>query len=306
MEREKIVKFLDLLKENRDKHTKLTEALEEFSGDCIYIPDMSPEVEAAIDILWEEVFQDTSFDGCNWLEWHMFENDFGKEEKSAYMDDVEYKITSNEDMADFLIERQEYCENDATKETESSDKEEIVDLLKNLCKTIDEKVLTDKNKKAVKNVVNDVANIASKAANKVYTEIKDQWEDFNRNAYEERTIKFDAIKIYNFCHGANFSKSRVEASIDADDNIIMSKSSNGGRCVIVVTNCNDNDAIGDYMETYHPNALTKICILVSDNKDDKLAIRKFFDSVINFKETYSSKQEYQNELERLGKLVNCW
>ena len=38
-----------------------------------------------------------------WIEWFIFENDFGNKKMSCFIDKIEYNITNSEEMYDFLI-----------------------------------------------------------------------------------------------------------------------------------------------------------------------------------------------------------
>ena len=50
-------------------------------------------------------FEEDVFNKKNdtWIEWFVYENDFGKQKMSCFIDNVKYKITNAEEMYNFLI-----------------------------------------------------------------------------------------------------------------------------------------------------------------------------------------------------------
>lgn len=109
MDKKDIVKFLDLIESAKEKTYLFEKSIENYTGDRFYVPAILPEIEDAINILWSYVFKEdsckdgSSSDNMTWLEWHMYENNFGKNKLSAFLDNKRYIISSNEKMASFLL-----------------------------------------------------------------------------------------------------------------------------------------------------------------------------------------------------------
>ena len=106
MNKEKIIKLLQLVKKNYENRHNAEKVLQNLGWEVNYIPEFSEEIAQVINMLWCEVFYDSKKNEYDesWLDWWCYECFFGQEKLSVWISDKEYVITDENSFADFLVD----------------------------------------------------------------------------------------------------------------------------------------------------------------------------------------------------------
>lgn len=101
---EEFEEIIELMKQQEDKDTKFSEFMETYL-DGNFVPMMSESSHYANMKLLSYIFNDRDsglYEGT-WMDWFVYENDFGRNSFPACIDEVEYVISNAKDMYEFLI-----------------------------------------------------------------------------------------------------------------------------------------------------------------------------------------------------------
>lgn len=125
MDKKEILKLLSLFKKSAEKEEKLIAAMGEFGLDVYGDFSATSEIEDAISIMWKELFLEEDCEDGTWLDYWRYDCNFGaNKDMKAWIGDKEYKLESDEDFADLLIDwvkyRKEEIEKKKAKTKESN------------------------------------------------------------------------------------------------------------------------------------------------------------------------------------------
>lgn len=113
IKKEFILKLLSIIDKQWKKDEEFCKAVEGYFTDSTLISNQNNDIMSAIDYMWEVLVEkhdpekkSESFQ--TWLDWYLFEVKMFGNESSAYIGEKEYKIKSDEDFADFILDWIEY------------------------------------------------------------------------------------------------------------------------------------------------------------------------------------------------------
>ena len=93
-------KILELVEKQIKTEGKLANDLQKyFNGH--FVSEISVSIETAFTVLFAATLEGEVSDSP-WIHWHVWDNEFGKKKLSAFIEEQEYIITSNEDFYEFL------------------------------------------------------------------------------------------------------------------------------------------------------------------------------------------------------------
>ena len=99
------INIISLLQQQYDKDIKFADFMELYlDGRCVPILSDFATLAAmkSLTLLTEDLKLNKSED--SWVDWFAYETDFGKDPKSAFLDEKEYVISSPDEMYEFLVE----------------------------------------------------------------------------------------------------------------------------------------------------------------------------------------------------------
>ena len=103
--KEEFIEVIDLLKKQYEKDYSFADFMEKYlDGRCV--PMMSEYNGSAVIKLLSYIFDDRipNESDLTWIEWFIYENDWGNKKLSAHFNNNPYIISSADDMYDFLVD----------------------------------------------------------------------------------------------------------------------------------------------------------------------------------------------------------
>jgi hypothetical protein len=102
--KEQFVEIISLIQKQSDKDHNFTDFMETYL-DGRFIPTMNDHYSLAIQKLLNIIFNDIETDkyDMTWCDWFAYENNFGKNKMSCWLNEVEYVISTPEEFYDFMV-----------------------------------------------------------------------------------------------------------------------------------------------------------------------------------------------------------